>query len=252
MCGKCFGRLGEPVSLVPRLMDPNADQRLVPLRSAAMMIGPMVSPEVKFSKGTEPALTFRTMLTDKDRSRIPSYVDMYLDGVGVPLHLTGFERIPKRDLISSIIWNCETLEFDTEFWGKACLRIGNLYSLSASRIRYLAVDPKDLNELMQKHAELARKFYSRSARFPKLDQIAQANAALLTHWMGESDKAIDVLENLLQNQITPENAPFVVQRAIVLLESGKLDNGRDALSMIPEELRSPLAQRLLASMGVPQ
>ena len=233
-------------------MDPNADQRLVPLRSAAMMIGPLVSPELKFSKGTEPALTFRTMLTDQDRSRIPSYVDMYLDGVGVPLHLTGFERIPKRDLISSIIWNCETLEFDTEFWAKACLRIGNLYSLSASRIRYLAVDPKDLNELMQKHAGLARKFYSRSARFPNLDVIAKANSALLTHWMGESEKAIDILENLLQNQITPENAPFVVQGAIVLLESGHMDNGRDALSMIPEELRSPLAQRLLASMGVPQ
>ena len=248
MCGKCFGRLGEPVSLVPRFMDPNADQRLVPQRSAAMMIGPLVSPEVKFSKGTEPALTFRTMLTDQDRSRIPSYVDMYLDGVGVPLHLTGFERIPKRDLISSIIWNCETLEYDTEFWARAGLRIGNLYALSASRARYLTVDPKDLQGLMDKHSSLARMFYSRSARFPELDLIAQGNSALLAHWMGGSEKAIETLERLLTVPINADNAPFAVQKAIVLLESGHMDAAREALSSIPEPLRSPLAKRMMASM----
>lgn len=252
MCGKCFGRLGEPVSLVPRLMDPTADQRLVPQRSAAMMIGPLVSPEVRFSKGTEPALTFRTMLTDEDRSRIPSYIDMYLDGVGIPLHMTGFERIPKRELISSMIWNSESLEYDTEFWARACLRIGNLYSLSASRVRYLTVDPKDQRELMEKHAALARKFYSRSSRFPKLDLIAQGNSALLDHWMGMSDRAVGELEKLLAAPINAENAPFAVQGAIVLLESGHMDGARDALSSIPEKLRSPLAVRLLASMGAPQ
>jgi hypothetical protein len=252
LCGKCFGRLGEPVSLVPRLMDPNADQRLVPTRSAAMMIGPLVSPEVKFSKGTEPALTFRTMLTDKDQSRIPSYVDMYLDGVGVPLHLTGFERIPKREVISSMIWNCETLEFESEYWAKACLRIGNLYSLSASRARYLAVNQRDLQGLMQKHAELARKFYSRSSKFPKFDRIGQANSALLGHWMGESEKAVDILEGLIGNQITDESSPFVVQGAIVLLETGQMDRAKEALAMIPEKLRCPLANRMMASMEVPQ
>ena len=252
MCGKCFGRLGEPVSLVPRLMDPTADQRLVPQRSAAIMIGPLVSPEVKFSKGTEPALTFRTMLTDQDRTRLPSYVDMYLDGVGVPLHLTGFERIPKRELISSIIWNCESLEYDTEFWARACLRIGNLYSLSASRTRHLTVDPTDLRGLMDKHASLARKFYSRSAGFPKLDLISRGNSALLDHWMGESDKAIGSLEKLISAPIDADNAPFVVQGSIVLLETGQMDNARDALSSIPEKIRSPLAKRLLASLGVPQ
>jgi hypothetical protein len=252
LCSKCFGRLGEPVSLVPRLMDPNADQRLVSSRSAAMMIGPLVSPEVKFSKGTEPALTFRTMLTDQDKSRIPSYVDMYLDGVGVPLHLTGFERIPKRELISSIIWNCETLEFDTEFWAKACLRIGNLYALSTSRTRYLAVDQKELQGLLHKHTELARKFYSHSSRFPKLDRVAQGNSALLGHWVGESERAIDILEDLIANQITSESVPFVVQGAIVLLETGQMERAKDALSTIPDKLRSPLANRMLASMGVPQ
>lgn len=252
MCGKCFGRLGEPVSLVPRLMDPNADQRFVPQRSATMMIGPLVSPEVKFSKGTEPALTFRTMLTDQDRSRIPSYVDMYLDGVGVPLHLTGFERIPKRELISSMIWNCESLEYDTEFWARASLRIGNLYALSASRIRYLTVDPKDLRELMEKHAALARKFYSRSARFPRFDLIAKGNSALLDHWMGDPDKATAILEELVTSPINADNAPFVVQRSIVLLETGQMGSARDALSSIPENLRSPLVKRMLASMGVPQ
>jgi hypothetical protein len=231
-------------------MDPAADQRLVPLRSAAMMIGPFVSPELKFSKGTEPALTFRTMLTDQDRSRIPSYVDMYLDGIGMPLHLTGFERIPKRELISSIIWNCESLEFDTEFWAKACLRVGNLYSLSVSRSRYLTVDPQDLKGLMDKHAALARKFYSRSTRFPKLDLIAQGNSAVLDHWMGESEKAIDTLEKLLAPPMSADNAPFVVQGSIVLLESGHMDIAKDALSSIPENLRSPLAKRLLASLGV--
>jgi hypothetical protein len=252
LCGKCFGRLGEPVSLVPRLMDPNADQRLVPQRSAAMMIGPLVSPEIRFSKGTEPALTFRTMLTDQDQTRTPSYIDMYLDGVGVPLHLTGFERIPKRELISSIIWNSESLEYDTEFWARACLRIGNLYSLSASRARHLTVDPTDLRGLMEKHAALARKFYSRSVKFPKLDLISRGNSALLDHWMGESDQAIERLEGLLSLPINEENAPFVVQGAIVLLETGQLGTARDALYTIPEKLRSPLANRLLASMGVRQ
>ena len=252
MCGKCFGRLGEPVSLVPRMMDPNADQRLVPQRSAAMMIGPLVSPELKFSKGTEPALTFRAMLTDQDKSRVPSYVDMYLDGVGVPLHLTGYERIPKREIISSIIWNCETLEYDTEFWARACLRVGNLYSLSASRTRYLTVDPHDLKGLMEKHGALARKFYSRSVNFPKLALIAQANSAMLDHWMGESGKAIEALEKLLAPPIVAENAPFVVQGAIVLLESGQMGSAKEALSTIPEKLRSPLAKRMLASMGVSQ
>jgi tetratricopeptide (TPR) repeat protein len=217
-----------------------------------MMIGPLVSPEVKFSKGTEPALTFRTMLTDQDTSRVPSYVDMYLDGIGIPLHLTGFERIPKRELISSIIWNCETLEYDTEFWAKACLRIGNLYALSASRARYLAVDQKDLLELLHKHTGLAQKFYSRSSGFPKLERIAQANSALLGHWMGESEKAVDILEELIANQITPDSVPFVVQGAIVLLETGQMERAKEALSMVPDKLRSPLANRMLSSMGVSQ
>ena len=164
------------------------------------------------------------------------------------MHLTGFERIPKRELISSIVWNCEPLEFETEFWASACLRIGNLYSLSASRTRYLTVDPRDLKGLMEKHAALARKFYSRSAKFPKLDIIAKANSAMLDHWMGESDKAIETLERLLTPPIIAENAPFVVQGAIVLLESGQMGSAREALSTIPERLRSPLAKRMLASM----
>ena len=252
MCGKCFGRLGEPVSLVPRLMDPTADQRLVPHRSAAMMIGPLVSPEVRFSKGTEPALTFRTMLTDQDQSRIPSYIDMYLHGVGVPLHLTGLERIPKRELISTIIWNCENLEYDTEFWARACLRVGNLYALSASRSRYLTVAPLDLMGLMAKHAALSRKFYSRSSRFPKLDLIAQANSAMLDHWMGDSHKAIEALERLIGSPIDAEKAPFVVQGAIVFLESGRMESAKEALNTIPDNLRSPLAKRMLATMGVSQ
>ena len=171
------------------------------------MIGPLVSPEVRFSKGTEPALTFRTMLTDEDRSRIPSYIDMYLDGVGIPLHMTGSRSFPKRELISSMIWNSESLEYDTEFWARACLRIGNLYSLSACRVRYLTVDPKDQRELMEKHAALARKFYSRSSRFPKLDLIAQGNSALLDHWMGMSDRAVGELEKLLAAPSTTQERP---------------------------------------------
>jgi hypothetical protein len=252
LCGKCFGRLGEPVSLVPRLVDPNADQRIVPLRSAAIMIGPLVTPEIRISKGTEPALTFRTMLTDQDRSRIPSYVDMYLNGVGVPLHMTGFERIPRRDLISSIIWNCESLEFDTEFWAKACLRIGNLYSLSAERVRYLTIDPEDRKGLMERHASLARKFYSRSANYPRLEMIAQGNSALLEHWLGNSEKAIETLEKLLASPITAENAPLVVQGSIILLETGQMGSANEALGSIPESLRSPLAKRMLASMEAMQ
>jgi hypothetical protein len=49
-----------------------------------------------------------------------------------------------------------------------------------------------------------------------------------------------------------ENAPFVVQGAIVLLESGQMGSAKEALSTIPEKLRSPLAKRMLASMGVSQ
>ncbi len=189
------------------------------------------------------------MLADRDQSRTPSYIDMYLDGMGVTLHLTGFERIPKRELISSIIWNSESLEYDTEFWARACLRIGNLYALSASRARHLTVDPTDLHGLMEKHASLARKFYSRSRNSPSLDRISRGNSALLDHWMGESDMAIDRLEGLLSLPIDEDNAPFVLQGAIVLLETGQLGTARDALNTIPENLRSPLAKRLLASMG---
>jgi hypothetical protein len=105
---------------------------------------------------------------------------------------------------------------------------------------------------MEKHAALARKFYSRSVKFPKLDLISQGNSALLDHWMGESDQAIERLEGLLSLPINEENAPFVVQGAIVLLETGQLGTARDALYTIPEKLRSPLANRLLASMGVRQ
>ena len=168
------------------------------------------------------------------------------------MHLTGFERIPKRELISSIIWNCETLEYDTELWARACLRIGNLYSLSVSRTRHLTVDPHDLKGLMEKHAALARKFYSRSAKFPQLDLIAQGNTAMLDHWMGESGRAIETLEKLLAPPIEADKAPFVVQGAIVLLESGQMSSAKEALSTIPMKLRSPLAKRLLASMEVSQ
>jgi hypothetical protein len=192
------------------------------------------------------------MLTDQDQSRIPSYIDMYLHGVGVPLHLTGFERIPKRELISTIVWNCENLEYDTEFWARACIRVGNLYSISAARSRYLTVAPQDLKGLMDKHAGLARKFYSRSSRFPKLELIARGNSALLDHWMGESDKAVATLEGLIGGAVDAEKAPFVVQGAIVLLETGHMDSAKEALLTIPVKLRSPLAERMLASMGVPQ
>jgi hypothetical protein len=247
LCGRCLGKIDDPLTLLPVSLDPTSDHRLFQVASASLRIGPTSTADTTFSKGLEPALRLREILASKDAGALPQFIDHYLMGLGIGLYLRGDERIPRRGLIWNIMKGAEGLEFNTEQWASASLRMGNIYSLLARALSMLPIDSSAALPLAQKNADTARRLYSKSLPYPALNLASSANEAILDHWTGDSNKALLTIERLLGLELSEDDrSHLMIIKATILVDTGEMAKAVQIVESLPGVVKDARVSRLKA------
>lgn len=182
LCSRCFKRVEDPLGTLGLAIDPMADMRFHANDSVVLRIGPSFVGEVRLSKGLDPSVTFDRMINGPDRSHIPSFIDQYLSDLGIGLELNGNEMVPSRPLLASIIRSSVALDFESDTWGKACLRMGNIIALAVRRWAVLPLEPSDSAQLISGLRENAIILYSNAMKHAVLESIAKRNVETLEAW----------------------------------------------------------------------
>jgi len=248
MCKRCLDGIVDPLNLLTRYQDPCSDARLQQMGSISLRIGPVVGPDFTWGGGVEPALRFRSLMEKPDKASVPSFVEEYLAGMGIGLHVWGYESIPQRTLVWRVVEECEGLESESELWARASVRMGNLHSLTVMAAAKLPVDESWLSEFMEKRSKAALRLYSRSERYPAVARVARSNLAMLHSWMGRSEDAIKTLDELIGEQMDEENVNLIFKKAMVLRQSGRREECATVLEAIPDELMSWRAKRFRSEL----
>ena len=89
-CAGCLSGLTDPLDLLPRLIEPTADARLLKMNSVSMRIFPINGPALSYGAGLDAPLRLPALMEHERISAFPSFVDDYLAGAGVGLHVFGF------------------------------------------------------------------------------------------------------------------------------------------------------------------
>ncbi len=248
MCGRCLEGILDPLSLLRRMQDPAADLRLHQVGSAIIRVGPVASTELEFGEGVEPALRLRSTMERDDKGPLSSLVEEYLAAAGFALHLWGDERVPQRTFLWRLVEEVRHLDLRTELWARASVRMGNLHSLLVLAASELSVDEVWQSTFIKKNANLAFSLYSRAKEHRLLWRVAQSNQALLLAWMGRTEDALGILEDLRPYRVDPETVHFAIKKAMVLHENGREKECLEELSNIPDELMDDRAKRFKQSM----
>jgi hypothetical protein len=249
LCGRCYKRIEDPLLLAMDRADPCADRRIANQDSVILRLGPSFVSEIKSSKGLEPGMTFDHLMATPDRSHLASFIDLYLDHAGVGLELTGEESVPRRELIVRMVRETKDLEFATETWARGSMRLGNIVSLAMRRSMALEAEPEDLARTSQELLAMAQRFYSQSVPFPDLAVIARGNEALMLHWLGRSEEALERLEVELLGATTDVKAELLLKKAQVLYDMGEGGKAREVLQCIATDRFGDRARRLQACLG---
>ncbi|HVO78222.1 MAG TPA: hypothetical protein VMS79_05070 [Methanomassiliicoccales archaeon] len=229
MCGRCLGGLDDPLDLLPRMQDSTADLRLFRRGSLLLRIGPVVGEDVEVGRGVEPALRLRSLMEEGNSESLARFVDKYLAGAGVGLHLWGDERIPRRALVWSVVKAADSARLEGSGWERACLRVANVHSLLVKHASAMPVDHDWLSAFLTSHAKAAEKCYSYSSSSKELEVTSAANFALLKFYSGRGDEALQILEGL------GGSFEVIVKTAIVLEGLGRRDEALSTLQRIPQE-----------------
>jgi tetratricopeptide (TPR) repeat protein len=229
MCGRCLGGLDDPLDLLPRMQDATADLRLFRRGSLLLRIGPVVGEDVEVGRGVEPALRLRSLLEEGDPEGLARFVDKYLAGAGIGLHLWGDERIPRRSLVWNVVKASDSANTQGVGWDRACIRVANVHSLVVSNASALPVDREWLAAFMASHTRAAEKCYSRASDAKELAATSSSNLALLKFYNGKGDEALRMLEGL------EDSSEIIVKKAIVLDGLGRREEALSALQRIPQE-----------------
>lgn len=251
LCAKCFAEIDDPLLLLPTALDPKSDQRLFQISSLYLRIGPVSSADVSYSKGLEPALRLREILASEDKAGLPQFVGSYLAGLGVGLYLRGDERLPRRGIIWNILQSAVDLDFKTEQWASASIRMGNILALLVKEVSRLPIEASAVLPFVQKNSDLARMLYARSLPYPSLDPAAAANGILLDHWTGNSEKALSEIGNKIDLEKSEAiKAHLLIVKATMLFESGMQSQAVQILESIPGKVRDERIARLKALIEV--
>lgn len=251
LCGKCFEKIDDPLPLMPTALDPKSDQRLFQISSVSLRIGPVSPADVSHSKGLEPALRLREILSSEDKSGMPQFVNSYLAGLGVRLHLRGDERLPRRGMIWNILQNAKDMDFKTEQWAAASIRMGNIFTLLVREISRLPIEASAVLPFVQRKSDLARQLYARSMPYCSLNAAASANEALLDHWTGNSEKALSTVEGLIiSEELESVRTHLLIVKATILVETGMRPQAVQVLESIPGKVKDERVARLKALIEV--
>lgn len=225
VCSVCLERVQGEVYLREWAVDPRSDLRSLGSRSACLRVGPSSQGEVLLAKGSDPYLLVERTVHAEDRSHLPTVLDQYLAGMGVELHLMGDERLPLRPALKEIVSIPDSLDFQGERWGRALVRIGNLFAIGARDISRLPLGDDGRREAFKERASRAKALFDRAALIPETAHVSKANMAMLRHWGGEHEAAIEELKALAN---TSEGARM--QLAKLYWDLGREDEAADAVS----------------------
>jgi hypothetical protein len=243
LCAGCLSGLTDPLDLLPRLIDPTADARLLKMQSVSMRVFPTNGPALGYSASLEAPLRFPALMEHENVAAFPSFVDEYLAGIGIDAHLFGDELLPHRPFVWELIRQAETVEIASEVWARASLRMANVHILLVRAASRLAVDETWLTPFLKKHTGSALTLSGRSKDYPKLNRVAASNLQMMNAFLGNVEEAISELAKLetepddVTNQIT-------IKKAILLMQLGKVELAKEALTRIPESFRDMRAKRL--------
>jgi len=248
MCKRCLDGMMDPISLTPRTQDPCSDARLQQMGSVTLRIGPVVGSDHYLGGGVEPALRLRSLMERPEKSNLPGFVEEYLAGVGIGLHVWGYERLPRRGLIWKVVEACEELEFKSEVWARASVRMANLHSLTVLAATELPLDDTWFSGFVKERSGAALRLYSRADQYPSVARVARSNMAMLHAWLGRPEEAIKILDELKAEPMDEESANLTLKKAMILCNSGHRADGAQVLDLIPVELMDWRAKRFRSEL----
>jgi hypothetical protein len=236
MCKRCLDGRMDPLTLTKRMQDPAADMRLHQVGSAVLRVGPVSGTDMDFGEGVEPAIRLRSLMEREEVVALQSLVEEYLASAGIALHVWGDERLPRRAFLWRMVEDVRSLEARSELWAKASVRMGNLHALLVQAAANLPVDEAWRTDFIKKNASVSLSLYSRAKEYRPMWKVAQSNLAMLYSWIGRTDEALHILEDLLGHRADKETVNFAIKRAIILCDAGRRKECEEELSLIPEEL----------------
>jgi hypothetical protein len=176
-----------------------------------------------------------------------SFVDEYLAGIGVGLHLFGDELLPRRPFIWQLIKQAEGVEIANEAWASASLRMANVHILLVRTVSWLAVDESWQTSFLKVHTGLALSLCERSKEYPKLHRIASSNLQLMNAFLGNQEEAIEELVKLEAGE-DEDSYNITKKKAMLLVQVGKFDLAGEALQRVPASFIDMRAKRLKARL----
>jgi hypothetical protein len=176
----------------------------------------------------------------------PSFVDDYLAGIGVGLHVFGDELLPRRPFVWELIKQTEEVEIASEEWARASIRMANVHILLVRAVSRLAVDEDWQTSFLKSHTGLALRLCERSNAYPRLHLIASSNLQMMNAFLGNVEDAIAELDKL---EPEDDSHQITIKKAMLLLHAGKDDLAKEALLKFPPSLMDRRAARLRARRG---
>jgi len=229
VCAACLEKVYGEFYIREWAMDPRSDLRSLGSRSACLRIGPSSQGEVLLSKGSDPYLLMEKTLQAEDRSHLPTVLDQYLSGLGVDLCLMGDEQIPDRPMLKELVTLPESMDYPGERWAKVLIRIGNLMAISARDISRLPLGEDARREAFRERAGKAADLYRRAGRIAELEGTARGNLAMLRHWAGNHQAAMEELRS-----VSASSDDAKLQLAKVLWDLGREEEAVVIISQSPD------------------
>jgi hypothetical protein len=245
LCAGCLSGLTDPLDLLPRLIDPTADARLLKMQSVSMRVFPTNGPALGYSASLDAPLRFPALMEHENVAAFPSFVDEYLAGIGIGAHLFGDELLPRRPFVWELIRQAEDVEVASEVWVRASLRMANIHILLVRAASKLAIDETWLTPFLKKHTGSALALSGRAKDFPKLNRVAASNLQMMNAYLGNAEEAIAELTKL-ETEVDDDPYQITIKKAMLLMLAGKNELAKEALQKIPASFNDLRARRLRA------
>jgi len=225
VCNACSAKVTSEIYLRDWAVDPRSDLRSLGMRSACLRIGPSSQGEVLLGKGPDPYLLVQRTAHAEDRSHLPAIIDMYLSGMGMGLHLMGDEQLPERPVLKELLSLPEMIDLEGEKWGRVLLRLGNVLAIGARDVSRLPLGDEGRKEAFVQRASQALSLYQRAGKVAELEPMARANIAMLRHFGGGHEAALEELRTLV-----PSSDGIRLQLARTLMDLGLEDEATDVVA----------------------
>jgi len=212
-----------------------------------MRVFPTNGPALSYGPGLDAPLRLPALMEHESVATFPSFVDEYLAGTGLGLHLFGDELMSRRPFVWELIKRTEGVEMAGEIWARASLRMANVHILLVRTVSRLAVDEIWQTAFLKSHTGSALSLCARSKGFPRLNRVAQSNLQMMNAFLGNVEEAVDELGKMEVGE-DGDSYRIAIKRAVLLAQAGKTDLAKEALQRVPASFDDMRARRLRARL----